>query len=132
MLLLHHLLLAGSLGALGGAGVRVASRLSTPALERVVAAAVLAATAAAIDALALGLVGLGARPLALFAAAAATWLAAWRLVPPPSVSLGDQLATAWEGLPSVGRLALGGLAGAGLAWTAWLLQYPGYGWDGLT
>ena len=132
MVLAHHLLLAGSVGALAAAGVRVASRLSAAWLERVVAGAVIAAGAAVIQALVLGLVGLGTEPLALFAAALLTWLAVRRLISPPAEPLGDQLAAAWQELPSSGRLAGGAVAGAMVAWTAWLLHYPGYGWDGLT
>ena len=131
-MLVHQLLLSGALAALAGAGARGASRLSTGPLERIVAAAVLAAAAAAIEVLALGLVKLGASPVALSASAAVTWLAARRLVPPPDVSLWQQLLTAWDSLSPARRFGAGAVVGAGIAWTVWLLRYPGYGWDGLT
>ncbi len=90
MVLIHHLLLVASAVLLVGAGARAASRLTDVALERLVAAAPLAASAAAIEALALGLVGLGTNAVALFAGAAGAWLATWRLVPAASQPLIDQ------------------------------------------
>jgi hypothetical protein len=105
----------------------------TPAgSERVIAASALGATAAIVHSLGLGLVDLGSNPVALFAAAAATYVAAALLVPPPIVGLGQQVAAAWEGLSPLGRLALGAVAGTGVAWTVWLLRYPAFGFDSLT
>ena len=78
---LHHALLGVSLAALWGAGVRVASLAAPGGLERAVAAVVLAAAVAVVEALALGLVGLGSDPLALGAAACLTWLAARSAAP---------------------------------------------------
>ncbi|HEV3228669.1 MAG TPA: hypothetical protein VGY97_04285 [Solirubrobacteraceae bacterium] len=127
----HHLLLAGALALLLGAGLRVSSRLSAGALERSVAAAAFAAAMATIQALALGLFDLGTSSVALFLGALAVWVTARRLIPAPGVSLGGQLAGAWDGLSPRGRFAAGALAGAGLAWTVWLLRYPAYDWDSL-
>ncbi|TMK41447.1 MAG: hypothetical protein E6G56_04330 [Actinobacteria bacterium] len=131
MALIHHLLLAGSVTLLLGAGVRAAARLSEAPLERLVAGAVLAAVVAAVEALALGLLGLGATPGVLFAGAAVAWLAAWRLVPAAAAPLWRQAGGRWERLGPGGRLAVGALVGAGVAWTVWLVRWPAFDWDGL-
>lgn len=127
--MIHHLLLVVSVGLLLGAGARAASRLTDVALERVVAAVPLAASVAAIEALGLGFVGLGTNPVALFIGAAAAWLGAWRLVPAADTPLADQLGAWWTSLPPRGRLVAGALAGANLAWAAWLLRYPAFDLD---
>ncbi|MDX6669115.1 MAG: hypothetical protein QOK04_2495, partial [Solirubrobacteraceae bacterium] len=64
----------------------MASRLSPAGFERVIAASALGAAAAVVHSLALGLVVLGADPVALFAAAAATYVAVVALTPPPTVT----------------------------------------------
>jgi hypothetical protein len=127
----HQLLLVGAVALLLAAGVRVASRLSPAPLERMVVAAVLAATVAAIEALALGLVSLGTNPTALFAGAVAAWLASAQLTVPPEISLWRQLLARWSRSSPLAWIAAGAVAGAGLAWTAWLLRYPAFDWDNL-
>ena len=84
MAFVHQALLAVSVVALADGGFRLASLAATGGLERVVATATLAAAAATLEALLLGLIGLGTEPLALAPAAAVTWLAAWRLLPSPA------------------------------------------------
>lgn len=124
--LLRQLLLALSVAALTAASLRAAAAAGARGLERLVAGAALAAGAAVLEALLLGLVGLGGHALALAAAALLTALASSRLWPRP-----PQLGTRgwWRGLRGVERLALGALAGAALAWTAWLARYPALGHD---
>lgn len=129
MVLIHHVVLVASAGLLLAAGLRVSSRLSDATLERLVAAAPVAASVAAIEAIGLGLVGLGTNPVALFAGAAGAYLLARRLTPVQAPPLLGQLRDWWEGLSSRGRLASGALAGAGLGWTAWLLRYPAFNLD---
>ena len=90
----------------------------------------LAAAAAVLEALALGLVGLGGSPPALAAAAGATWLAARRLLPAPRLSPLAELAQGVRALGPGARAALGAVAGLGLAYAAWLLRYPSLGLDG--
>ena len=127
--LVDHLLLVLSVAALGGAALRAAAALSARGLDLAVAAAAIGATAAGLEALALGLVGLGGSGPALALAAAATWMATRAGLEKPSPSVVEQMREAWPGLPLAGRLALGALAGAGLAWGAWLVRNPALGFD---
>jgi hypothetical protein len=131
MVFVRHLLLAASLALLLGAGIRAASQLTSVALERVVAAAPLAASIAAVEALGLGVAGLGTTPGVLFGGAVAAYLVARRLVPESPDSLGQQLGSWWKSLSTGGRFAAGAAAGAVAAWTVWLLKYPAFGWDNL-
>ncbi|MDX6659394.1 MAG: hypothetical protein QOJ55_216, partial [Solirubrobacteraceae bacterium] len=84
---LHHVAWALSVVALGAAGLRVAATMAPRGLARAVAAAVLAAGAALVESLGLGLVGLGGSTVALAAAAWGTWLAVRVAVPAPEVAL---------------------------------------------
>src|SRR4051812_37874101 len=122
------MLLAAATLALGAAGFRVASLAAPAGLERLLAAAALAAAAAVVEVVVLGLVGLGGSSPALTAAAGLTWLAAKR-APAPALPARTELARWWGSLPLPGRLAAGALAGAYLAWQAWLLRYPTLGFD---
>ena len=131
MAFVHQALLAVSVVALADGGFRLASLAATGGLERVVATATLAAAAATLEALLLGLIGLGTEPLALAPAAAVTWLAAWRLLPSPQIGAREELAGWWRDTPSLRRLALASLAGVALAWSAWLLRFPALGVDSL-
>ena len=74
-------LCALAIAALLGAGWRVAARTGSTGLERAMATAVLAGAAAVIEALALGLVGLGSSPVMLPLAAGPTWWVARRNLP---------------------------------------------------
>lgn len=129
--LLQHALLGVSVLALVAAGSQAAGALDGRGLERVIAAVALAASAAAIQALALGLVGLGSSPVALAAAAGATWALAAALLPAPSRALVSELADGWQGLPLAGRVGAGAVAGASVAAIAWFLTYPAIGGGGL-
>lgn len=98
-----------------------------------VAAAPLACGAAVAQALALGLAGLGGSPVALTAAAVATWaLVARRWPGPAAAPAGRALRTWWASLGQVERLALGAVAGAGAVWVAWVVRHPGLGIDPLS
>jgi len=127
--LIHHLLLVACVVLLLGAGARAASRLTDVALERLVAAVPLAASVATIEALGLGLVGLGTDPAALAIGAAAVWLGTRRLVAEAPTTLAMQLGSWWTGLSPGARLLAGALAGANLAWAVWLLRYPAFNID---
>ena len=129
--LAHHLLLAIAVLALAAAGLRAAATLTAGGLEQATSAGALAAGAAAVQALALGLLGLGTDPWALTGAALVTWVVARATLPRPPRPAGKQLATWWGGLGLAERLALGALAGVGLAWTIFLIRFPAFGWDGV-
>jgi hypothetical protein len=125
----HHALLGLSIAALAAAGLRLASLAAPDGLERGLAALTLVAAAAIVQALGLGLVGLGSDPLALGVASLATWAAARAALPEPELRLATELAR-WAGrLPLTERLALGALGGAAIAYMAWLLRYPAVGFD---
>ncbi|HLM27532.1 MAG TPA: hypothetical protein VK304_11265 [Thermoleophilaceae bacterium] len=89
----------------------------------------MAASVAIVQALALGLVALGADSLVLVAAALAAWVAVRMLVPVPRVSLGSAVAASWRARSRPEQIALGALAGLSLAWTVWLLRHPSIGFD---
>ncbi|MFL5780527.1 MAG: hypothetical protein ACJ760_04370 [Thermoleophilaceae bacterium] len=128
MPVLHHVLLVVAVLALGAAGLRVASLAAPRGLERVIAAAALAFAAAVVEALLLGLAGLGGTSPALAAAAALTWLAA-RRVPAPELRPLDELRAWWAALPLAPRLTAGALAGVWAVCQAWLLRHPTLGFD---
>ena len=128
--LLGHLLLVLAACALADVGLRAATALGAAGLDRVVAAAPVAASVAALSALALSLVGLGGSPVALGCAAAAVWgLARWRL---PVADFWSSLAGGWRDLSRRERIALGAAFGAALAWLAWLARHPALNNDPLT
>jgi hypothetical protein len=123
-----HVVLALAILALAGAALRIASRVSPGGLERAVAALVVGVALAVAEALALGLVGLGASPVALSLAAAATWAATLAL-PAPETNVGSEISGWWARRSPIERAAAAALAGAFLAWVAWLLRYPSIGFD---
>lgn len=127
----HHLLLAVAVLALAGAGLRAAAAATTGGLERATAGGVLAAGAAVVEALGLGLAGLGTDPFALTAAAVVTWAVARAVLPRPDPPAGRRLARWWDGLDRGERFAAGAVAGAALAWTVFLVRFPAFGWDGV-
>jgi hypothetical protein len=127
----EHLLLLLSIAALWAAAARVTSRATPRCLERVVAAAPLAASAAILQALALGLVGLGTSPVALSLASAAVYLLARRLLSGSAAAPRGGLRRWWTGLSPAERTVLGSLAGTLAAWTAWMLDNPLVGADAI-
>ena len=126
---LRHALWTLAVLALGAAALRLASRLAPAGMGRALAALVLGVATAVAEALALGLVGLGSNPVALSAAAGATWLAARAALPRPEVAVGSELAAWWDGLSLPARLALAAGAGAYGAWVVWMLRWPAIGFD---
>jgi len=117
--------------ALCAAAVRAASLTGAAGLERIVAAAPIAAVAACLECVALGLIGLGSSPVTLSVAAGLTWLASLRL-PAPTRSVGAELGAWWGGGTRGERAWTGAGAGLFLALCAWLLRYPYVGNDGVT
>ncbi len=130
MTVLHHAALALAAAALGGVGLRVAGSVGARGLELVVAAAPVAAAAAVVWALALGLVGLGESALALAATTALTWTSARALLPDPAPR--KRLAAWWTEATPGARAGVAAATGAGLALCAWQLRHPYVSLDGLT
>lgn len=120
-----HLLLAVAAWALAGAGWRVAGTVGGTPVERFAAAVVVAGALGVAEALALGRVSLAGSPAALTAAALVTRVLAARLVP---VGPG---APWWRTLSRGERTALGAAVGALAALTAWMLEHPAMGIDGV-
>jgi hypothetical protein len=112
---IHHAALAVAVASLLGAGIRVASLAAPSGLERVIAAVVLAAATAVVETLGLGLVSLGASPVALVAAALATWLATRLFLPAPAVSVAAELTRWARRLTSGESLTVLAVAGAAAA-----------------
>jgi hypothetical protein len=118
--------------ALAAGAWRVAGLAAPGGLERTLAAAVIAATTAILECLALGLAGLGSDPFALAGTALASWVAARRWVPPsreagPARQLLDHLTATG----AAARTVLGAVGGLLLALVAFDLQHPLVGLDGM-
>jgi len=127
----HHIAFGAAAASLIAVGIRLASLAAADGLDRLLAGAALAAASAVLEALALGLVGWGGSPVALTAAALATWLAARSLVPAPAVSVPAEAARAWRASGPVARAAVLSAVGLAVGWTAWLVVYPYLGVDAL-
>jgi hypothetical protein len=125
----HHVLLALAVLAIGHASVRAASRIVPSGLDRLIAAIVLGAATIVVEAIALGLLSLGGDTAALSIAAGLTWLAVLLLVPGPELPASRELARWWEGMPVSGRAVAAALAGGLAVWVAWLLYHPSIGFD---
>jgi hypothetical protein len=126
---LHHLGLAVAAAALCGAAFRIASAAVPRGTQRLLATAVLAAGAAVVEALGLGLVALGGSPAALVAAAVVTWVASRFLAPAPELGARDELAAWWRALDRRSALLAGAAAGGWAAWSAWVIGRPALGDD---
>src|SRR3954451_24291979 len=137
--LAHHLLLGVAVAALAAAALRLAAG-AAPAggLGRAVGAVPLFGAGGGLCALAvgavlsarwLGLVGLGASPVALTLAALACWLGARAGIAAPAVSPWVDLERWWRGLPPAARAAFGALAGLVVVYAVWLTRYPYVGVD---
>ncbi len=109
--------------ALAGAALRWARWLDADGAGLLLAAAPLGAAVAGAWTLLLGVVHLGDSPVLLALVGPAAWLASRRLAP---------ASVTWPALTRGERLALGAVAGAGLAWTAWVLRHPGLAIDPLS
>ncbi|CAN5573716.1 hypothetical protein BH20ACT17_BH20ACT17_16520 [soil metagenome] len=129
MIVAHHVVFALAVAALGGAGLRLAGRLGARGLELVVAAAPLAAAAAVIWALGLGLLDLGGSTLALAAGAGLTWVAA-RLLVADDPAPRRQFADWWTKAAPATRIGLLALAAMGVGLCVWQLRHPFLDLDG--
>ncbi len=125
------MLLGASVAALAAAAFRVASAAVPRGLERVLAAAAIGVSAAVAQALLLGLAGLGSSSVALFAAAALSWLGVRLRMPAPQLGIPAELAEWWRGSSPALRAGAGAFAGTAAAFAAWLLLYPALGYDSL-
>ena len=132
VLVLDQVLLLAAVVALGAAGWRLAAAAVPSGLLRAIGTVALASGGAVSSALVLAVVGWGASPVALTAAAGVIWLAAWRFVPASGPSPGAQLTSWWRALPVPGRVALTAVAGVFVGYVVWVLRYPGLGLDALT
>jgi hypothetical protein len=131
MVLGSHVLLGLAVAALAGTGIRLAARCGARGPAGVCAAAAFACAIAAIEALLLGLAGIGGSAIALAAAAGATWLAARRLLPAPAPAPREQLAAWWGATGPHTKAGGGALAALFVGWVAWQLRYPSLSVDGL-
>jgi len=129
--LLGALLLTVAGWALAAAGLRVASVLAPEGLDRLLAAIVLAVAAACLQGLGLGLIGWGADPYLLTAAAVLTFAAVRTTIPAPALGLAAELGRWWSARPAFQRAALGALTAVSVAWAGWMLQHPFLGEDGV-
>jgi hypothetical protein len=126
---LQHALLGVACLALLGAGHRVATRIANRLVDRLISAFVFATAAAVLEALCLGVFKLGANPIALPVAAAATYLGV-RAIPARKPSTRELAAAAYRRL-SVGQTAgAGALVAVAVLLIAWPLRYPVLGFDG--
>ena len=127
----HQILLAASVAALAGAGLRLATVTGALGLTRVVTAVVFGATIAVLEALGLGLVGLGGSPVALAVAAGCTWVAARLRLPNLVTAPRDELVSWWGETPAPVRVGFAAIVGVWLLWAVWLARYPILGADSM-
>jgi hypothetical protein len=128
--LVRHVLLALTMLALGHAALRAASTVAPAGLERLLVTVVLAVAAAVLQALALGVVDLGASAAALCGATAVLWAAATIALPAPAVRPLAELAVWWRGAGGAARAAVAVGGGAAGGWVVWQLANPAIGFDG--
>lgn len=125
-------LLCLSIGVLGAAAGRVASRLTTRLELRVLAAAALGCFTAIAQALILGLVGLGENGTALTILSLVIGVVVWRQVSPSGgPTLTTQIVAGLSALRPAERVVLGAVVGAGAIAVAYLLWRPFTPYDGL-
>ncbi len=126
------LLIAGVLALAAGAWRIASLAAAAGGIELALATVVIAAAAAIIECLALGLVGLGSNPPTLAAAAILSWAAAGRWLPAPAA--GGLLRTILDflaGAPPGVRALLGAGTGVLVALSAFDIQHPLVGVDGM-
>jgi hypothetical protein len=126
---LHHALLGLAVACLGQASLRLASMLVASGLTRVVAAAVIGVSLAVVQALVLGLVGLGSNTGVLLAAAVLSAALVTLRTPRPEVLVRSELAAWCGGLGLRGKLAMAAGIGVAIAWVVWQLRHPSIGYD---
>ena len=126
---LQHALLGLALAALMASALRLAAATGARGLERALAAVPIAAAAACVTALALGLLDLGGEPLALAGTAVLGYGATMLALPAPRPSTGASALAALRRLDPVALVAAAAGAGAALAALLWLLRYPLPGTD---
>ncbi|MGH9291067.1 MAG: hypothetical protein ACRD0V_22680 [Acidimicrobiales bacterium] len=126
---------AASLGlavaSISFAAWRLASLAVPGGTLRALATATLAASIAVVQALALGLFGLGTSRVGLPVAAALTGAIAWATLPAPATTATQEAARWWAGLSRPARAVVGGTAAAGAAWLGWVWWRPVVGYDGM-
>ncbi|MEA2390762.1 MAG: hypothetical protein QOK31_871, partial [Solirubrobacteraceae bacterium] len=128
---LHQLLLVVALAAAGDAAIRLAGLTGAMGLERVLAAAPLAAAYAVSSALVLGLAGLGGNPWVLTATSIVTWGAARFALPRQSSSLLAEVRSRARSLSARTRVLAWALGGVAVAWTVGIVLRPAIGSDGV-
>jgi hypothetical protein len=129
---LDHALLGLAMAALWASALRLSSRAAPDGLARILAAAPVALAAAVGEALVLGLLGLGGSSAALSVAALLTWAVSRTVLSAPRVRVSTELVTWWTARSAGERALLGAIGGAGLAWVAWELRHPDFGFDSET
>jgi hypothetical protein len=128
----EHALLGLSVAALVGAGLRLGWLCAGRGLDRALGAASFAAAFAVLEAMLLATVDLGSDPLPLSAAAVATWLLVARLVQAPAVPVTEELKSWLRGASKQALVAVAAGVGLALTWTAWSLNSPYVGIDGIS
>src|SRR5688500_3565255 len=92
----QHAVLGLSTLALAAAALRAASLTGATGLERIVAAAPIAAAVACLECVLLGIVGLGSSPVALALATGVVWLLARRRLPRAEPYVLSELGDWWR------------------------------------
>jgi hypothetical protein len=131
MTFVHQITLTIAVAALAGAGFRLAGPSGARGLPRTVAAVVIGAALATLEAMLLGLVDLGGSTVALAAAAVLTWAASLLIPRADGPAPHEELVAWWSGAPTLQRVALGACAGAWASWAAWLARHPLLGADSM-
>jgi hypothetical protein len=126
---LHHALLALAVVGLAEASLRLASLAAPRGLERVITAVVAGVSLAIVEALLLGLLGLGSNTIALAGAAGLAWAGAVALLPAPRIRPRAELEGWWRRLTWSRRATAATLGGMAMAWIAWQLRNPSIGFD---
>lgn len=115
--LASQILLVSSCWALIAAALRLVSQITPSGLERVVAAAPLAAAAAVGEALLLGTLGLGASPIVLAVAALLTWVAVRLMTSAPRIELLELVGSWWKRSSATTRITCGAIVGTAIGWS---------------
>jgi hypothetical protein len=125
------LLFGVSAVAVISAAERLSRRATAAGDLRLIATSALAAAIAVGETLLLGTVGLGGNGVVIAAAALVTGVVVRLGVPARGVSTATLARDGWQRLTRPGRALVGGVAGAIVAQTIYLIGRPGIGTDGL-